>query len=311
MWDKLKKKNKIIYALAPMAGYTDSAFRQVCKEFGADVVYSELASAAALCYAPKKTLELLAFSKKERPYVAQLFGSEPKHFEKAVKVVGKGIKPDGIDINFGCPVPKVAKQKAGAELFKDLKQSREVIKAVIGSTDLPVSIKTRSKVGAVDVLQFLDNMKGLDIKAVMIHGRTLKQGFSGPIDCEVIKKARNYFNGIILANGGVYTHDDAMRILDKTRADGLGIGQGALGRPWIFKAIRTSQNVKRAPRAVFKVALKHAELVEKLRGMAVIIEMRKHLCWYVQGLPGAKKMREELVKVENLEDIRKVLVSKN
>ena len=162
-WDKLKKP---IYALAPMAGVTDSAFRQICKDFGADVVYSEMASVTALVYNPAKTLEMLKFSPKERPYVVQLFGSNPEHFAKAVKLVEKEIKPDGIDINFGCPVPKVARQKAGAELFKDLKLSREVIKSVIANTTLPVSIKTRTKVGTVDILEFLKYVSDLDIKAI-------------------------------------------------------------------------------------------------------------------------------------------------
>ncbi|MFH1522325.1 MAG: tRNA-dihydrouridine synthase [Patescibacteria group bacterium] len=336
-WNILKHKKKFIYALAPMAGYTDSAFRQICKGFGAEIVYSEMASATALVYNPQKTLEMLEFSEIERPYVVQLFGSEPGHFEGAVKLLTKkppsGFKshsvaisiPDGFDINFGCPVKKVAKQGAGAVLMNKPKLAREIIKAVINSTDLPVSIKTRTKVGEVDVLQFLDQINDLDIKAVMIHGRTLGQGFSGPIDWQVIKKARNDFNGIILANGGVGTtltpnpsparssrergtnvKDYVEWLLDKTKADGIGIARGALGRPWIFKAVRTGQSVERTARPIFKIALKQAKLVEKLKGEQGLIEMRKHLCWYVQGLPGAKKMREELVRVESIKDIENV-----
>jgi len=315
-----RKLNRPVYALAPMAGFTDSAFRQICKEFGADVVYSEMASVTALVYDPKKTLEMLESSKKEAPYVIQLFGNNPKHFEQAVKLITNKKQvsklqiinyklPQGIDINFGCPVKKVQKQGAGAVLMNNLKLAREIIKSVVNSTDLPVSIKTRSQVGSTDALKFLDYISNLDIKAVMIHGRTLAQGFSGPIDTEIIKKARNYFNGIILANGGIKSYDDAVKILDKTKADGAGIARGALGRPWIFKAVRTGQSVNRFPKAIFKIALKHAQLAEKLKGEQGIIEMRKHLCWYAQGLPGARKMRERLVKVESIGDIKKVFYS--
>ena len=316
--DDKQQLNKPIYALAPMAGITDSAFRQICKEFGADVVYSEMASATALVYNPKKTLEMLRFSEAERPYVVQLFGSQPKYFEIATKLITKknpkseirNLKseiPDGIDINFGCPVKKIIKQGAGSVLMQDLKLSREVIKSVIENTDLPVSIKLRSRVKNVDCLKFLDYMSDLDIKAVMIHGRSLAQGFSGEIDVKIIKKARNYFNGIILANGGINSYDDAVQILDQTEADGVGIARGALGKPWIFKALRTGQSIERSAKPIFKIALKHAELAKKLQGKQGIIEMRKHLCWYVHGLPGACEMRRKLVQVKTIKDIEKIL----
>ena len=312
-----KKAGQAIYALAPMAGVTDSAFRQICKDFGADVVYSEMASATALAYNPAKTLAMLKFSPKERPYVVQLFGSNPEHFVKAVELIQEKIKPDGIDINFGCPVPKVAKQKAGAELFKDLKLSREILKTVIANTTLPISIKTRTKVGSVDILEFLKYIKDLDIKAIMIHGRTFAQGFSGPVDCEIIKKARlrqgsggqarQFFNGIILANGGVVDRQTAHDLLKKSGADGIGIGQGALGRPWIFEEVKSPQPpLSRGSKEIFEIAGKHAKLAYKLKGRQGIIEMRKHLCWYVQGLTGARKLREKLVKVESLEEIKKI-----
>lgn len=303
-WQKL---NKPIMALAPMAGISDMAWRQICKEYGADVLYSEMASATALNYDPEKTLELVKFKEKERPYVVQLFGGEPKHFIKATKIITKKIQPDGIDINFGCPVKKVQKQGAGAVLMKDLRKSRSIIETVIKNTDLPVSIKTRTRVGGVDVLQFLDFMKDLDIKAVMIHGRTLAQGFNGPIDTKIIKAARNHFDSTILANGGIDSYEEAQKILAKTAADGLGIARGALGRPWIFKALHTGQKIERSLRPIIKTAIKHAELMEQYKGKAGIMEMRKHLSWYVAGLPGAKKIRQELTSVNSIADIRKVL----
>jgi tRNA-dihydrouridine synthase B len=306
-WQSLKEKNKPIYALAPMAGITDSPFRQMCKKYGVDVLYSEMASATALNYDPAKTLELVKFEEIERPYTVQLFGGEPKHFEKAVKIISEELKPDGLDINFGCPVAKVVKQKAGIALFSDLKRSKEVIKTVLGSSELPVSVKVRSRVGDKTVIDFLDNIADLDVKAIMIHGRTPQQGFDGPIDAGIIKEARYHFGGVILANGGVKDSESAMEILNSSEADGLGIGQSAFGRPWIFKAVRTGQSADRSPRAVVKDALEHCALALDFKGKQGIVEMRKHLCWYVQGFPGARELRRELVQVEGLEEIRKIM----
>jgi nifR3 family TIM-barrel protein len=304
-WQNLEKP---ILALAPMAGITDSAWRQMCKKFGADVVYSEMASATAFCYNAEKTLALLKFSQPERPYVVQLFGSQPEHFARAVKIIGKEIKPDGIDINFGCPVKKVQRQGAGAVLMKDLKLAREIIETVLKSTKLPVSIKVRSRVGQVDIIKFLKYLRGLDIKAIMIHGRDLNQGHSGAVDWVIIKKSRQYFPGLILANGGVVDKLSAAELLAKTEADGLGIGQGALGRPWIFEQLRI-MNYELRIRDIFKIALAHARLVQKLKGKQGIVEMRKHLCWYVQGLPGAKELRSRLIRVEKISEIKNIFTS--
>lgn len=362
-WTKLKKP---IYALAPMAGITDSAFRQMAKEFGADVVYSEMASATALVYNPKKTLEMLASDKKEVPYVIQLFGSRPEHFAKAVKlIIDKKTSskfqvpsfriPDGIDINFGCPVKKVQKQGAGAILMTDLKLSRKVIESVLKNTDRPVSIKIRAgagkfgseppggfvshRVANVTAIDFLEAMSDLPLAAAMIHGRTMAQGFAGEPDFEIIKKARDYFGGVILANGGVVDAKTARELLGKTGADGLGIARGALGRPWIFKEIKIGANKNRVvnnwvagaychtpqrgnKEDIFKIALKHAKLAYKLKGEVGaygntplpkgntgVIEMRKHLCWYVTGLPNAAELRRKLVAVSNLKDVENILLN--
>jgi len=331
------KLNKPIYALAPMAGVADSAFRQICKSFGADIVYSEMISATAIVYNSKKTLELMKFDKKERPYVVQLFGSRPEHFAQAAKFVTNKIKPDGLDINFGCPVKKVIKQGAGSALMTDLKLARQAVEAVINNTNLPVSVKIRSSAGKITALDFLKEMRGLPISAVMIHGRTVEQGNGGPVDYKIIKQARKYFSGIILANGGVADKKSAGEFLKKTGADGVGIGQGALGRPWIFKNVKSlsfrgerseTRNrlkmkmenlrdfslsrpnrglVEMTDKEIFKTMLKHAKLAEKLKGKEGIIEMRKHLCWYVNGLKNASELRQRLVKAKGLGEIKNIL----
>jgi len=329
-WKKLKKQcgreKRPILALAPMAGVADSAFRQICKGFGADVVYSEMSSAAALVFNPGPTLEMIQFGKKERPYVVQLFGSNPEHFAAAARLVTKKIKPDGIDINFGCPVKKVQKQGAGAALMGDLDLSCKVVKAVLENTKLPVSVKCRASVpgkkgGVVTVLDFLKKIKDLDAAAIMIHGRTMAQGHAGPVDAAIIREARKYFSGVILANGGVGRFlapnpssaladegrmEYAEWLLRESGADGLGIGQGALGNPSVFKQLRI-KNYELRIKEIFSLALKHARLAYKLKGKAGILEMRKHLCWYVAGLPNASELRRQFVRVESLKEIEEIL----
>ena len=320
-WDELKNTDRPILALAPMAGFTDTSFRQICRQQGADVVYSEMASVAALHYyatakkpgrdnGGKVTMELVRFNRRlEKYYVVQLFGSNPEHFATAARFVTKKIKPDGLDINFGCPAGKVLKQGAGADLMKDLKRSRAVIKAVLDNTNLPVSIKLRAKSGEVGVLEFLDNIADLPVAAVMIHGRTLAQGFVGAPDFKLIKEARQHFSGVIIANGGINSLHDAKNALAESQADGLGLARGILGRPWLFKEIKNNQEQSISQIEILKLMLKHASLAVKLKGEGVMLELRKHLVWYVQSFPGASRLRSELVAVSCLADLKKIIKS--
>ena len=307
-WQKIKKP---ILALAPMAGFSDSAFRQICSKYGADVVYSEMASVTAIHYNQdlnSATLKLLQFNKrKENNYVVQLFGSDPEHFAEAAKIVTKVIKPAGIDINFGCPVGKVIKQGAGSDLMKDLVRAKAVIKAVLDNTHLPVSIKIRAKSGNVGAQDFLKNISDLPVAAVMIHGRTVTQGFVGEIDYELIKNARSIFSGVILANGGINDEVTAQKTLELTGADGLGLARGILGRPWLFKEIKKRKIINLTNKEIFKIALRQAKLCQKLKGQAGIVELRKHLCWYVQGITGASAYRTQLVKANSYQDIKNIL----
>lgn len=311
-WEILKKRNKPILALAPMAGFTDSAFRQICKQYGADVLYSEMVSATALFYNQKKkknaTLDLLKFDcRKEKYYVAQLFGANPEHFAVAVKIITEKIKPDGIDINFGCPVPKIIKQGAGSGLMKNLAGARAVIEAVLANTDLPVSIKIRAQAGNIDAQKFLKNISDLPVAALMIHGRTLAQGFTGNPNWKIVKEAKKYFKGIILANGGINDLASAKKALKESGADGLGLARGILGRPWLYKEIKKEAVINLTVKQIFKIALNHAELEQLQKGKRGIVEFRKHLVWYMQGMVGAAKLREQLVKVNSLADIKKIL----
>lgn len=319
--DKKEKKSRLladnnfwaqlprpILAQAPLAGFTDSPFRQIVADFGAAVTYSEMISAAALFYNSSETYHLLKFvPKKEGKYVVQLFGAEPEHFAVAARLVTEKIKPDGIDINFGCPVPKVTKQGAGAALMADLERSRAVIEAVLENTDLPVSIKIRSASGAVTALEFLDNLKDLPIAAVMIHGRTRKQGFSGPVSAAAISEARANFSGLVLANGGVNSLSEANKLLKASGADGLGLGRGSLGRPWLFREIIKQQEENWSWSEIAALMLKQGRLTEELKGTEAFPELRKQLCYYVLGVPDASSIRAEVVKINNYQDLVKIL----
>lgn len=315
-----KKLGRPILALAPLAGFTDSSFRQICQRFGADVLYSEMASAAALYYLNQgkgkregnETLKLLAFDPaREKNYVVQLFGSEPEHFSAAACLVTEEIKPAGIDINFGCPVPKILKQGAGAGLMKDLGRSRAVVEAVIANTDRPVSVKIRAKSGEVGAEEFMRNIQDLPVSAVMIHGRSLAQGFSGAADFSAAERIREFFSGVILVNGGLDSLDSAHRALAESRADGLGLARGVLGRPWLFREIKEDKEINLSPSEIFSLAMEQAVLVQEKKGREGIVELRKHLAWYARGLAGASRLRSALVKVESLGDIKKAFNAYN
>jgi len=310
-WNNLTKP---ILTLAPMAGVTDSAFRLICRKQGADVVYSEMISADGLHFNGKKTLAMLAHDKKEHPLVIQLFGKRPEMFARAAELVEKS-GASGIDINFGCPAKKVVAHGGGATLMKDLNLCHEIIKTAIINAKLPVSIKIRTSINdshkKITAIDFFKKMTDLPISCVMIHGRTYEQSFSGPIDYQMIKEARKYFKGLILANGGINEPADAKELLDKTKADGLGLARGLYGRPWLFKEIKnflaTGKLIELTWTQKKKIILEHAKYAFKFNGNFGIIELRKHLLWYVKGLTEAKKYRAELVKMETVDDIGKVL----
>jgi tRNA-dihydrouridine synthase len=193
--------------------------------------------------------------------------------------------------------------------MKNLENSRAVLQAVLANTDLPVSVKIRARAGEVDALKFLKNISDLPLAAVMIHGRTLSQGLAGTPDLKIIKTARKFFKGVILANGGVSDLAGAKKALKESGAAGLGLARGVLGRPWLFKEIKTDRIIDLKPRQIFRIALDQAGLVQKLKGKTGIVEFRKHLVWYAQGLPGAAKLRERLVRVNDLKDIKKIFLT--
>ncbi|HUT22075.1 MAG TPA: tRNA-dihydrouridine synthase [Candidatus Bipolaricaulota bacterium] len=310
-WQKLKKP---IIAVAPMAGYTDSAFRLICRKYGADVVYTEMISADALHYDAKKTLEMLKFNKKEKPVVCQLFGKRPEMFAKAVKIV-ESFGYDGIDINFGCPARKVVAHGGGVTLMRDLDNCYEIIKIVCEAAKVPVSIKIRASIKKGEQIIYatdlIEKIKDLPVAAVMIHGRSYEGGFSGPVDFEMIKKVKETFKGIVLGNGGIDSPEATKKMIDKTGVDGVGLARGLWKKPYLGKLIK--EYLKKGDyknwdlRKIKKMAIEHAKLMFETKGNKGIMEMRKFLLFYFKGFPNASEARQRLVKVETLKDVEKVL----
>ncbi len=297
-WFKFKKP---IIALAPMAGYTDSAFRLLCHQMGADIVYSEMISVDAICYNNQKTLKMFKYHPKEKPIVFQLFGNKVDKFKQAISqlpVKGKNI---GIDINSGCPAHKVYKTGSGAALMNELDKAYNIIQTVCQNTDLPISVKIRTKVKDTTAIDFIKKIKDLPISAIMIHGRTLNQGFAGEIDYKIIHQAKQLLpNKIVLANGGINSQKDIAEVLEKTQADGLGVARGALGNPWIFK--KKSNPTKRNRK---KIIIKHAKLF--LKDNYSLTPLRQHLVHYIKGQKNASAIRQRLIHVENLNELKKIL----
>jgi nifR3 family TIM-barrel protein len=305
-WQKL---NKPILALAPMAGISDSPFRQLSRSFGADVVYTEMISADALHYRSKKTIEMLKFDRSEKPVVCQLFGKRIEMFAAACAVVEQ-CGYSGIDLNFGCPARKVVAHGGGVTLMRDLKHCRLLIAEVIKNTKLPVSVKIRAGIDNVTALDFIEAIKDLPVAAVMVHGRYFNNPFGGEIDYEMIKKVKENFKGIVLGNGGIFKPEDAGMMIEKTGIDGVGLARGLYGRPWLFKQIKdylkTGKYKEPTLAEIKKTAIKHAVLAEKMKGQWGIVETRKHLAWYVKGFPRAARLRQELVRAIRVSEVKKI-----
>lgn len=311
---------KPILALAPMAGYTDSAFRVMCLDCGADLIYTEMISAEALARNNKKTLKMLEFLAEEKNVVVQLFGKNPEAFAKAAKLIcfsrdRSRPVPTGIDINLGCPAHKVFKTGAGAALMDNKKLAREIIQAVLDNTNLPVSIKIRSQVKTTTAEEFIEFIKDLNFKMVMVHGRTLSQGMTGPIDFAMIKKVKELLpHKIVLGNGNINSSKDAREMLEKTGADGVGIGRGTLGNSEIFKNIKKYINKRACPperqlvdleRRRENKILHHAELF--LQQNDNLIPLRKHLVHYFKGQKNASEWRQKIINIKSLTDLEKIL----
>ncbi len=237
-----------ILALAPMEGVNDTAFRQLCKQHGADLVYTEFVAADAIVHEAKRTMGRLRYDPAEQPVIAQIFGRNPESFRAAAKAIDQ-MGFAGLDINFGCPARKVVHRGEGVALLREPAYARQLIEIALESVTIPVSIKIRTSIRAErkevqdgaenhTALDFIEAVGDLPIAAVMIHGRAFEQGHQGDVDTAMIKAVKQHFNGLVLANGGIFTPERVVSMLQETGADGVGIARGTWGSPWIFSQAR-------------------------------------------------------------------------
>lgn len=300
-------------SLTPLAGFSDSSFRKVCKRFGADAVTTEMVSAKGLYYSDKKTAMLLAFDPSEQPVYIQIFGSDPEIMAFAAGEVTK-LSPAGIDINMGCPMPKIVNNGDGCALMKDPKRAESVIKEVVAATPLPVSVKFRSGYDEahINAVEFGVMCEEAGAKSLTVHARTRTQLYSGKADREIIRRVKEAVSVPVFGNGDVFCPEDAEKMYEQTGVDGVAVGRGALGNPFIFSQIKsyfeTGTYGEYDKRTRLTTALEQVRDMCRIKGEKVAVpEARKHLAFYLKGMRGAAKIKNSVFAAKSYEETEKIL----
>jgi tRNA-dihydrouridine synthase B len=306
---------KKIIALAPMADYTDQPFCLLCREIAGNdfAIYREMVSSEAIVRGNEKTLKMCELDRREHPVILQIFGDKPATMARAAKIIAERFRPDGIDINMGCPVPKVAqKTKSGVALMRYPDLAVEIVKAIKAENlGVPLSAKTRLGWGDdKEILVFSARLEDAGIDRIAIHGRTKTQGYSGVANWQRIAEVKKILTIPVIANGDVRSHADIKKCLAITGADGVMIGRAALGNPWVLSMNNEQITISK----LVKTVLRHAELHLAHYGERGIVTFRKHLAWYFHGeravgISDVKKIRAELVRVSSLDELKSILAS--
>ena len=299
--------------LAPMAGITDHPFRQICKKFGAGLVYTEFVSADGIIRKNEKTLSMIKFKDNERPIGVQIFGDDPDIVAQSAAYINKNFKPDIIDINYGCPVPKVTKKGAGSAALKDLCIMKDITQAVVESiAPTPVTVKMRAgwdknNIVSTDAGILLES---IGVKAITLHGRTTSQQFSGTANWEYIKELKEAIKIPVIGNGDVATFEDYQKIREITGCDGVMIGRAALGNPWIFNNIINNNNNRPSINEIKKVCLSHIDLLIKNKTEKVSLNLsKKHLSYYLRNFTQAGMYRKNIMRCDKIAEVIKSIKS--
>ena len=305
----VKISNQVV--LAPMAGICNSAYRQICKDMGCGLIYAEMVSDKAITYSNQKTIDMLYMTEKERPISQQIFGSDKESFVEAAKFIEKEMKPDIIDINMGCPVPKVAvRAQAGSALLKDLDKIFDIVSSVVSSVNVPVTVKIRSgwdsnHINAVEVAKVIEKAGA---SAICVHPRTRSQGYSGKADWNIIKEVKENVSIPVIGNGDIKSPEDAKRMLEETKCDAVMIGRGVLGNPWLIKNIVNYLDGKEVIDVSIvdriDMCLKHLKLLDSLKNEKLAcLEIRNHISWYFKGIKGANELKNKVYQTTSIHDI--------
>ncbi len=295
--------------LGPMAGVTDFAFRKICREFGLEMSYTEMVSSKGIYYKDKKTMSLLRIGMEEHPVGVQIFGSDPFFMAEAVKRVQEIVDYEILDINMGCPTPKIVNNGDGSALLKDIDQARKVLEAVKMVSHKPVTVKVRIGWNNIDgTIEFVKMLEDSGADAIAVHGRTREQMYTGKADWNTIKNIKSELKIPVIGNGDIYTLDDAIRRMKESGVDGIMIARGARGNPWLIRDIVTylkTGKTSNKPKVneVRDVIMKHLMYAIEDKGEhRAIIELRKHIGWYIKGYKNAAQVRNKINKSSDIQE---------